>query len=207
MKKILASLFFLLVTLSSFSQSEGGEKNHKFRQDNIFLGGSIGLGFGGGGFSIGANPEIGYTLTNWLDVGISTNVNYSSNKVQIFSNQGQLISYYSEKSFNYGGGVFARVYPIKDFFIQLLPEYNIINTTLKDINIGSTGEEIKISQKAPSFLAGIGYGSRIIGSGSFFTVLMIDLGNNTNSPYIDFYGSKLPILRTGFNFYLKPKRK
>ena len=197
MKNMAASLFFLLVTLSSFSQSEGGEKNHKFRQDNIFIGGSIGLGLSGGGFSVGANPEIGYTVADWLDAGISTNINYFSFRAE--SNGG-----IRQRSLNYGGGVFVRVFPIKNFFIQLLPEYNVVNTNLKDI---FSGQEQKISQNAPSFLAGIGYGSRIIGSGSFFTVLMMDLGNNTNSPYIDFYGSKLPILRTGFNFYLKPKRK
>ena len=197
MKKILASIFVLSVALSSFSQSEGGEKNHKFRQDNIFIGGSIGLGLGGGGFSVGANPEIGYTVADWLDAGISTNINYFSFRAE--SNGG-----IRQRSLNYGGGVFVRVFPIKNFFIQLLPEYNVVNTNLKDI---FSGQEQKISQSAPSFLAGIGYGSRIIGSGSFFTVLMMDLGNNTNSPYIDFYGSKLPILRTGFNFYLKPKRK
>ncbi len=197
MKKIIASLLLLSFTITSFSQSENEEKNHKFRKDNIFIGGAVGLGLGGGGFSVGANPEIGYSVAQWLDAGISTNINYYSFRAE--SNNGT-----RQRSLNYGGGVFVRVFPIKNFFIQLIPEYNIINTNLKYI---PTGEELKITQNAPSFLAGIGYGSRIIGSGSFFTVLMMDLGNNTNSPYIDTYGAKLPILRTGFNFYLHSKRK
>ena len=77
------------------------------------------------------------------------------------------------------------------------------------------GPEEKYREEAPSFLAGIGYGGRVIGQSGFFTVLMFDLGNNTSSPYInsgiDNYGniqrSRLPILRTGFNVYLGPKRR
>ena len=200
MKKIAASLIVLLFALPSFSQEEKEDKSHKFRTDHLFIGGSIGLGLGGGGFSVGANPEIGYSITEWLDAGISTNFNYFSFRAE--SNDG-----FRQRSINYGGGIFVRLFPIKNFFIQLLPEYNVINTSLTNFNPGANGAEYKINQQAPSFLAGVGYGSRIIGGGSFFTVLMMDLGNNTNSPYIDTYGAKLPILRTGFNFYLGSKRR
>jgi hypothetical protein len=173
----------------------------KFRKDNIFIGGSIGLSIGGwnGGFNIGANPEIGYSITNWLDAGVSTNINYFSFRAE--NNNG-----IRQRSTTLGGGVFARIYPIRNFFFQVLPEYNRINTTLTDMN-ANPHIDYKFRQQAPSLLAGIGYGQRVIGGSSFFTVLMFDLGNNTESPYLDSYGSKLPILRTGFNFYLRPKRQ
>jgi hypothetical protein len=61
--------------------------------------------------------------------------------------------------------------------------------------------------EAPSFLVGLGYGQRVIGSGSFFTSILFDMGSNRSSPYITFDGTKLPVIRTGFNFYLKPKRE
>ncbi|MBA4141379.1 MAG: hypothetical protein H0X70_12965, partial [Segetibacter sp.] len=82
-----------------------------------------------------------------------------------------------------------------------------ITTSLKDMRAGTTGEQLKLKQEAPSLLLGAGYSRRMIGQSNFFTVIMFDAGNNLNSPYIDSYGSKLPILRTGFNFYLRPKRQ
>lgn len=189
----------LALSLSSFAQDEE-ESSHKFRRDNIFLGGSIGLGLGNGGFSAGANPEIGYSVSKWLDAGISTNFNYYSYRAEY--NAG-----IRQRSFNYGGGIFARLFLFGGFFLQVLPEYNWVNTNFKSLSPGGIGEEYHLKNEAPSLLLGAGYGSRMIGNSNFFTVLMIDAGTNTNSPYIGSLGSKLPILRTGFNFYLRPKRR
>lgn len=193
-------IFLCIVTLSVSCYAQDEEASHKFRRDNIFLGSSIGLGLGNGGFSAGANPEIGYSVSRWLDAGISTNFNY-------FSYRAEYNNGFRQRSFNYGGGIFARVYIIEGFFLQVLPEYNWVNTTLKDLRPGYLGSEEKDKRESPSLLLGVGYGSRMIGNTNFFTVLMIDAGTNTNSPYIGYLGSKLPILRTGFNFYLRPKRK
>lgn len=188
-------------SFSSFAQNDNEEeKSHKFRRDNIFIGGSIGLGLGNGGFSTGANPEIGYSFSKWIDAGISTNLNY-------FAYRAEYNGGVRQRSFNYGAGIFARFYPFRGFFLQVLPEFNRINTNFKDLNAGSIGNEYHLKREAPSLLLGIGYGSRVIGNTNFFTVLMIDAGTNTNSPYIDTYGAKLPVLRTGFNFYLRPKRR
>ena len=195
----IATLLFSL-NFSSFAQKLDEEKDHKFRQENIFLGGSIGLGLGSGVFSVGANPEVGYTVAEWLDAGISTNLFYNSISAEYNGGVRQ-------RSFNYGGGIFTRIYPLKSIFIQVLPEYNFIKTTLKDISLYGTQEEIKITQQAPSLLLGIGYTTREIGSSNFYTLLMFDAGNNTDSPYIGYLGSKDPILRAGFNVYLGRKRK
>lgn len=198
MKQLLIVLGMLTLTLSLHAQSEEEEeKSHKFRRDNIFIGGAVGLGLSSGGFSAGANPEIGYSITNWLDAGISTNFNYYSYSAEF--NGG-----IRQRSFNYGAGIFARVYPIKSIFLQVLPEYNRIRTNLRDI---SSGQEVTYKQEAPSLLLGIGYTSREIGRSSFYTVIMFDAGNNENSPYIGSLNTKRPILRTGFNFYLRPARR
>ncbi|HEX8279270.1 MAG TPA: hypothetical protein VF540_11270 [Segetibacter sp.] len=199
MKKLFIVYTILSLSTSLFAQDEAEEKSHKFRRDNIFLGGAVGLGASSGGFSLGANPEVGYSVAQWLDAGISTNLNYYSYSAEY--NGG-----IRQRSFNYGGGVFVRLYPIRNIFLQVLPEYNRINTTFKDLRSGNVGNEYKAKQEAPSLLLGIGYTTREIGRSSFYTAIMFDAGNNTNSPYIGYLGSKLPILRTGFNFYLRPKR-
>lgn len=201
MKKIIVSLLFAASAVTCFAQDTNNEDEDKgkFKKENIFIGGSIGLSIGGwsGGFNVGANPEIGYSVAQWLDAGISTNFNYFSFKAE--NNNGL-----RQRSTTLGGGVFARIHPIRNFFLQVLPEYNRINTTITDIST-TPNSEYKYRQEAPSLLAGIGYGQRVIGGSSFFTVLMFDLGNNLQSPYLDSDGRKLPILRTGFNFYLRPK--
>jgi len=149
------------------------------------------------GLGAGANPEIGYTIAQWLDAGFSTNFNYYSYSAEYNGGVRQ-------RSFNYGAGVFVRAFPIRNVFLQVLPEYNRINTNLKD---AYSGQAVTYRYEAPSLLLGIGYASRDIGRSSFYTVLMFDAGNNENSPYIGYLGSKQPILRTGFNFYLRPRRK
>ncbi len=180
MKCFFLAISFFILSLYTFGQSEANENTHRFRKDNIFLGGGLGLSLGGwsGGFNVGANPEVGYTIAPWLDAGISTNINYYSYRAEV--NYG-----IRQRSLNYGGGIFARLYPYRGFFVQVLPEYNFINTSLKDFNYGTDGSEYKIHQEAPSLLLGAGYSTRMIGQSNFYTVIMFDAGNNPNSPYIE----------------------
>lgn len=205
MKKILISLSLTALTVYAFGQEEGDEEKGKFKKENLFIGGGIGLGIGGWnqGFNVGVNPEFGYSVAPWLDAGISTNVNYFSFRAQV--NNG-----IRQRSLNLGVGAFTRLYPIRGFFIQALPEYNWITTNLKNMNFGGTGETYKIKQEAPSLLLGVGYGTRNIGRSNFYTAIMFDVGDNSASPYIGSLGSrrfKLPVLRTGFNIYLGQKRQ
>ncbi len=201
--------FFLLMTMLVFfivgfsqrrvtiSEKKEEEKDHSFKQENIFLGGSISLGLGSGYFAVGGNPEVGYTLTKWLDVGIGTNINYYTISPEYNNNR-------RDKSFSYGGGVFARLYPINQLFFQIQPEYNWTKISAQYVGYDFVD---KLKLEAPSLLMGIGYTTREIGNSSFYTVIMMDFGNNIESPYIGYLGSKEPILRAGFNFYLGPKKK
>jgi hypothetical protein len=69
-------LFIVMAMLSvcawAVAQDEE-ETTHKFRRDNIFIGGAIGLGLSCGSFSAGDNPEIVYCIALWLDAANPTN--------------------------------------------------------------------------------------------------------------------------------------
>jgi uncharacterized membrane protein YedE/YeeE len=201
MKRIIVTALLVASMFRATAQDETDDEPVKkgFRRDNIFIGGSVGFGLGTGTFNLGANPEVGYSIANWLDAGVSTNINY-------FSLRAQYNNGLRQRSTTYGAGVFTRIYPLRGFFIQALPEYNWIKTTLKDVSF-SGGQEYKFKEEAPSLLLGVGYGRRAIGASNFFTSISVDVGNNRSSPYIDVDGAKLPIIRSGFNIYLRPKNQ
>ncbi len=168
-----------------------------FNQNNLFLGGSLNLGFGSNSyFNIGGTPEIGYSFSEWVDAGIALNLNYYTIK-DYGGNKA--------KSFNYGGGVFARLFPIRNFFVQLQPEYNWSKYTTE---LSANGQKSTVTYGVPSILAGVGYSQRIIGSSSFYTAILFDINNDPHSPYRDAYTNNIiPIIRAGFNIYLRPSRR
>ena len=170
------------------------EKTHKFDNNRMFIGGSIifGLGFGNTSqFQIGANPELGYSITDWWDAGINFNTIYNNIK---YLDGGINVT---QKSFNYGVGVFTRLHIGDKFFFQVQPEHNWI-----DYTISAPGyTDYKQTVKAGSFLAGIGYGTRNVGRSNFFTVIMVDFRNEKYSPYRTNTGDVVPVIRGGVNFY------
>jgi hypothetical protein len=171
-----------------------------FQKENLFLGGSLGLGFGSYDFNVGVSPELGYSLNNWLDAGVLVNFNYNSIRADpdfIYNNNTR------SRNFNYGGGVFARAYPLPFLFLTAQPEYNWVSSNQKDM---SSGESFTYTASAPSLLLGIGYGQRVVGQGSFYIALMFDAISNVNSPYNDVNGHPLPVIRAGFDFYLHGKK-
>jgi hypothetical protein len=178
---------------------EGG-----FKTENIFLGGTLNLGYGGGtggsSFVVGVNPEIGYSVAEWLDAGFVFNCIYNSYKHNDYS-YGNI----SQKAFNYGAGVFARLHIFSGVFLQAQPEYNWIsyNTTYRDF---TPQYKEKNTVSAGSILVGGGYAQRVIGENTFYTVILFDLSGEKYSPYVDGYGNKIPQIRAGFNFYLGRKK-
>jgi len=197
MKKTLLSLLILIsgTVLLAQDNYDGENENPGFKKENVFLGGAISLGFGSGSFAIGANPEVGYSIAKWLDAGLIFNINY-------FSQTDYYNSDIKYSNFNYGGGVFTRVYPLPFLFLQLQPEYNWITYTNK-----YNDQVAKETYSAASFIGAIGYGQRIVGQASYFFSIGLDLMTNKYSPYLDGYGHPYPIIRGGFDIYLKPSRK
>ena len=197
MKKIISFLLLLLVSTILFAQKEDEALEYK----RWFAGGTIVLGYAGGNssqFTIGANPEIGYSLSKNFDAGICFNTIYSSLRY----NEGW--SEIKQRTFNFGIGLFTRLHVSQQFFIQLQPELNTINYKITDSQNPNFVNEGKLN--STSFLAGIGYGTRIVGQTNFFTVILVDLRKELYSPYRSNNGDIIPVIRGGFNFYFGKKK-
>ena len=87
-----------------------------FKKERIYIGSALNLGVSGNAFQIGANPEIGYSITKWLDAGISFNILYSSYRYSGYSNQ----------LFNYGGGAVVRIWPFDFLFISSVSFFSFL---------------------------------------------------------------------------------
>lgn len=193
MKNVIAILFLTAAfNLSATAQREE-ERSGGFKSDHIFLGTGFNLGFSNG-FIIGLNPEVGYSINNFLDAGIATNFTYVTQRSQFadFSARYQAL----------GAGPFVRIWPARMIFIGSQLEFNKI--TYKELTSGTVTYKEKTS--ANSLLVGAGYGSRMIGHSQFFTSIMIDVLNDANSPYRDQFDRVVPVFRTGFLFYLGRKK-
>ncbi len=193
MKKLLLLLFIALVSVQITNAQEENNTPKGFNTNKVFIGTSINLGLSNNFFNIGLNPEIGYSLNEWLDAGFVANLNYYT----------QSSSITKDKNFNYGAGGFLRIWPVNFLHLQIQPEYNWISST-RTFNNGSPSASFNYN--AGSLLAGIGYGSRQIGSRFSHFTIMIDILQQFNSPYRDQYGDPQPVFRAGFGVYLKPKR-
>jgi hypothetical protein len=178
-------------------EPEGG---NGFLKQNLFLGGSLNLGYSGYDFNVGGAPEIGYSLNRWIDAGVLVNLNYSSERADPGFYYNANIR---QRDFTYGTGVFARFYPIRFLFLQVEPEYNWTKYSFKDMSSGETGS---LQQQAASLLLGIGYGQRIVGRSNFYIALMFDALQNEGSPYLDFNRTPIPVIKAGFDIYLHPAR-
>ncbi|HVZ25245.1 MAG TPA: hypothetical protein VG842_04295 [Sediminibacterium sp.] len=192
-------LFFLLLicSVSLFAQGDTETGSKKFQRDHMFLGTGLNLSLASSSFSVGLNPELGYSLTKWLDAGIAANINYLSQNASDFSN-------YRYRNFNYGGGAFLRIWPVSFLHFQVQPEYNWIILNQKNVATNQTGT---YHNNAGSLLVGVGYGTHLIGSAYSYITLMMDVLQNANSPYRDQFNDPLPVFRAGFGFYFKPKSR
>jgi hypothetical protein len=166
------------------------EKEKGFKKENLFTGGSISLAFYNNTFLVGGSPVFGYSIAKWIDAGIVGNYNYTSYRDYNFV--------YNDKLHQtvYGGGVFAKIYPVRFLFAQAQFEHNFIQQKF----IPEVGTKQTYKTEANSFLIGGGYTTGRYGPGGppyFYLAVLFDVSGNVNSPYTDGYGRTIPIIRGG----------
>jgi len=197
--KIFISLIIICFTLiSHLVQAQNIIQTQKVLEEEkpILFGGGLLLGGGSNSFQLGLNPELLKSYNKYIDAGIIANIYYSSFSISLGSNE-------KIKNFQLGAGVFARVWPIEQFFIQIQPEYN---RTWTSANNYSNGVRASTSFGATSILGGIGYGKHNADGMSYFSV-MIDLLNANQSPYKIGQTTAQPIIRAGAGFPIFRKKK
>ncbi|MET0637118.1 MAG: hypothetical protein ABWZ25_13900 [Chitinophagaceae bacterium] len=197
-----------LVALSTFLLLTANAQDEKtgFEKERLFTGGSLTLSFFNGQTLLGANPVLGYTLTDRVDAGVAFNFLYNGSR-----------DYYQYddkvRQTVYGPGVFTRLYPVKFLFVQGQFEHNF--TTLKYIPApGSSYQQERQTTGTNSLLLGAGLAQgREPGSNTFFYIsLLFDVLKNVNSPYVnvsynpdnpnDQRVDLAPIIRAGVNIGL-----
>ena len=206
MKNIIVLVLACFLSINLFAQEKEmetvtEEKTGWFKKDRLFTGGDLTLGFSNGTTSLGASPYFGYSINKYLDVAVSFNFNYTSQR-----------DYYilgdKARQTLYGPGTFIRVYPLKFLFAQAQYEHNFIRFKYLPAN-NSGYEKFTESVSANSFLVGAGYaGGRGDGNNSFYYFSVSwDIIKNKNSPYVDGLGRSIPIIRAGYNIALFQGRR
>lgn len=203
MKKIcLSFLWCTLFTLNMSAQT--GKENTKeteeevkggFKKENLFVGGTVALGFGAGQTSFGLGPYFGYSLNKYIDVALSLNYNYVSQRD--FLQQGDKL-----RQSVIGPGVFTRIYPVKFLFGHAQFEENFIKVKYLPASNGAY-LAAKETRSIASFLVGPGFASGRGESKSFYYIsVLFDVAKNKFSPYVDEQGRITPVIRAGYNIAL-----
>lgn len=197
MRNILIVAFsFFVFTANAQSDKKDEKRDHGFKKENLFTGGSANLGFSNYSTVIGLTPQFGYSLTNWADAGITINVNYSSQRDYL--EYGDKI-----RQTIYGPGAFVRLFPVKFLFASAQYEYNFIKQNYIPATNGSYAP-FKGTVNASSLLLGGGYaGGRERNNNTYYFIsISWDILGDKNSPYIDGLGRSNPVIRAGYNIGL-----
>jgi hypothetical protein len=170
----------LLLVFNCAAAQEGltEEERGGFQKDHLFTGGSISLGISNNSFQVGANPFFGYNVAKWLDAGLVVNYNYASYRDIFIVDPRDKI-----RSSTYGGGAFARIYPLRFLFAHVQFEHNFIREKLIP---GNGGERQTNNVEANSLLIGPGVATeRYAGDGRpfFYLSLLFDVLDQEFSPY------------------------
>ncbi len=174
---------------SKEKDDEGTAKG--FRKDMLFTGGNINIGFFNGVTQLGATPQLGYSLAEWLDAGISFGYTYTSQSVS---------PSYKVRQTILGPGAFARIFPVQFLFASVQFEHNFIK--VKQIFSGSPDVVDKVN--AASLLLGLGYTGGKEGRNApyYYFSVSFDVLNNINSPYRTISNEIYPVVNAGFNIPL-----
>lgn len=192
-------IIFLLLPLcfkakAQDTNDDNEVKSTGFHKERLFTGGSANIAFGSGSTMLGITPQIGYSVTNWLDAGITFNLNYQSQKFYLSGDK--------VRQTTYGPGAFVRLFPVNFLFATTQYEYNSMHVKYIPNVAGSPSQ--KYTQEANSVLVGAGYaGGREKGGNTYYYLsIMWDVSGDPNSPYVDQYRRSSPVIRAGYNIGL-----
>jgi len=190
------SLLFLVISLCSMvvfaqdAKKDDETKQGGFKKEMLFTGGNVNIGYFNGVTVLGATPQLGYSVANWLDAGIVLGYTYTSQSIDLGTKFRQSIL---------GPGAFVRLFPIDFLFASVQYEHNFMrqkyiypggsNVTKLDVN---------------SLLVGLGYTSGRDGRNSsyYYVSVSFDVLSNINSPYRTFANEVYPVVNAGFNIPL-----
>lgn len=191
------AIVLLLLPLCFHARAQDKDENPEvkkggFKKEKLFTGGSANIGFSNGSTMLGITPQLGYSITNWADLGINFNLNYVSQRDYNTTDK--------IRQTTYGPGAFVRLFPVNFLFASAQYEYNSIHQKY----ISSNFPTQKTTYDANSFLIGAGYaGGRERGGNSYyFLSVMWDVSGDKNSPYLDQFGRANPVIRAGYNIGL-----
>ncbi len=198
MKKAILILL-LPICFHAKAQSNDEHKDEKkggFQKEKLFTGGSANIGFSSYYTSLGIAPQIGYSLTNWADAGITLTINYTSQRD--YQSYGDKL-----RQTVYGPGAFVRLFPVNFLFGTAQYEFNMIHQKYIPAS-NNNYVPFKDNRNASSLLVGGGYaGGRERGNNTYyFLSVMWDILGDKNSPYIDGLGRSIPVIRAGYNIGL-----
>jgi hypothetical protein len=193
MRVILLCLLVFFQVCSASAQQKATRQTAPNYQDGMdpspwMFGGNLGFTFGDYTF-VNASPMIGYRFSSYIAAGFNINAQYASRK---FTSP---VDGSTTQRNNYsilGGGIFARVYPIEQFFIQAQPEINRIS--FKNTYYTSNQNYSKGSYMAPSLLMGAGYVQPVSSRAAVTFMVLYDVLQDPNSPYLN-----RPIFSGGVN--------
>ncbi len=192
---VIALLASTTVWAQEREKEEEKEVTTRSGWENLFTGGSISLAFYNNTFLIGGSPVLGYSFTNWAEAGIVINYNYTAYR-DVYDFNDRL------RQYEWGGGAFVKLYPVRFLFVQAQLEHNWIKQKYHPVN-GAPNESVKFD--ANSFLVGGGYTTGRDGRGGdpfYYLAILFDINGDINSPYTDAAGRIIPIIRGGIQFPL-----
>lgn len=159
MKRLWLICLFLIGVGASTMQAQ-------FNASKLTFGGGIGVQLGDYTL-VNFSPQVGYNLTNRLNVGAGLMYTHYSNKYDF--------GRYKETGNYCGLNVYTKFYPLPYLVMMVQPELSRMWKTVKN---QGTGEEWDTDKLIPACVVGAGF--RL---GAVTAMLQYDLAQNSDSPY------------------------
>jgi len=176
-------------------KKEKEETKKGFKKENLFAGGNLNVSFFNGTTALGVNPYFGYNINRFIDVAVSMNVSYISQRDNQFDGD-------KLRQNILGPGAFVRIFPVKFLFAQAQYEHNFIRYKYFYPS-GSGVPSEKYRFEPNSLLLGAGYANgRENGKTFYYFSVLFDVLRQPNSPYTDNNNRAMPLFRAGFNIGL-----